>query len=211
MLAFFYSVFENILLVVSLSTDAFAACFSYGADNIKIPRGPLFVISGICSGMLGVSLLAGSVVSVFLPAGLTRWLCFVLLLCIGIFRLFDNLLKGYIRRHNRLRLRFSAFDLNFILTVYADAESADADGSKSISLKEAAALAAALSLDGLAVGFGAAVSGGNIFMPMLLSLVFTLVAVKGGCALGAQLRRALPFDLSYLSALLLVALAFLRL
>lgn len=207
---FLLHVLESILLVASLSTDAFAASIAYGAGKIRVPAGSVLVISAVCSAMLGASLLAGSFVSRFLPPGVTRWLCFGLLLAIGLLRLCDNFLKNQIRRRRRVDLHFSASQLHFVLTIYADAKAADLDGSQHLSVREAAALAVALSLDGLTVGFGAAVAGTGIWTPILASLLLTALAVKGGCALGARLSR-LPFDLSYLSGLLLIVLAVLRL
>lgn len=203
-------ILESVVLVVSLSTDAFAASIAYGAGKIRVPAGSVAVISGVCSAMLGAALLAGTFAAQFLPAGLTRWLCFGLLFTIGLLRLCDNFLKNLIRRRHQVSLHFSASQLHFVLSIYADAQAADQDGSQHLSAKEAAALAVALSLDGLTVGFGAAMNGTGVLIPIAVSLVLTALAVQGGCALGARLSR-LPFDLSYLSGLLLIGLAFLRL
>lgn len=204
-------ILQWLVLVASLSTDAFAASLSCGGGGIAIPPRSVAVISGVCSGMLALSMLAGQAVSGLIPTRTAQLLCFWLLLGIGVMRLFDNYLKTYIRRNRRLRLHFSAFDLNFILTVYADADQADVDRSKVLSPREAGVLAAALSLDGLAVGFGAAFSGVGPWGPCLVSLCLTALAVHTGQDLGRRLRGVLPFDLSSLSAVLLIALAFLRL
>ena len=66
------------------------------------------------------------------------------------------------------------FDLNFVLTVYADAEKADADQSKTLSAGEALTLALALSVDGFAAGFGWGLTHINYIELILLSLVSNL-------------------------------------
>lgn len=101
--------------------------------------------------------------------------------------------------------------LNFILHVYADPPAADIDASCTLSVREAFTLALALSIDGLAVGFGTALSSISMMPVMLLSLSLGLLAVKSGAMLGNHLSRALPFDLSWVSGALLIFLAFLRL
>lgn len=210
-LPFLYRIFESVILVISLSTDAFAASLAYGTGKIKIPTASVVAISFVCSGMLALSMLAGSLVSNLVSPQLTRWFCFAMLLTIGMVRLFDQYIKNHIRKKSQINLNFSAHNLNFFLTIYADAETADIDCSKTLSVKEATALAVALSLDGLAVGFGAAISGAGILLPVIISLTLTFIAVKVGCTLGERLKTLLPFDLSYLSSLLLILLAFLRL
>ena len=209
-MAVFLHILESIVLVSSLSTDAFAASLAYGANKIRIPAASAAAISLICSGMLTVSMLAGNFLTGFIPKYFTRWLCFFILLALGLTRLFDNCIKSYIRKHNRIRLNFAANDLQFILTVYADAERADADNSKVLSVKEASALAVALSFDGLAVGMGAAVSGVGFLLPAVISLLLTFLAVEAGWGIGRRLPKLIPFDLSYLSAILLILLALSR-
>ncbi len=209
--SFLFYLVESIILVISVSTDAFAAGLAYGASKIKIPNSSSAVISFICSGMLLVSMLAGGIVNNFIPPEITRNLCFFILFAMGLAKLFDNCIKSYIRKHSRIYLNFATSDLKFVLTVYADVECADSDNSKVLSIKEAAALAAALSLDSLAVGMGAAISGIEFILPVIISLIFTFTAVKTGCKPGKRLPHLLPFDVSNISAILLIILAITRL
>lgn len=202
---------QSVVFVISLSTDAFAASIAYGAGGIRVPWRSAGIISAVCSTALAAALGVGSVLQRFFSPDALRWVCFVLLCGMGLLRLFDSALKNYIRRHQKLRLRFAANHLHFIFTVYADAETADADRSKVLSPAEAATLALALSLDSLAVGVGAALSGIGVLLPTVVSVVLTLGAVPLGCTLGERLQRALRFDLSYVSALLLIVLALARL
>lgn len=208
---FWNCLFHSIVFVVSLSTDAFAASTAYGAGGIRIPWRSAVVISLICSGMLAAAITVGSLLQEFIPSDLVRWVCFFLLFSIGFSRLFDSALKEYIRRHENVHVKFVASNLNFILTIYADSEIADADHSKDLSSKEAAALALALSLDGLVVGIGAALTGIGVITPTVVSLLLTMSAILLGRLLGKRLKSVLPFDLSIISALLLILIAIIRL
>lgn len=209
----FYAALEALLLVVALSLDAFVASFAYGAQRIRIPYSSAAIISVICTAMLAVSLLAGSLLRPFLPQSLTKGLCFAILFLLGLVKLCDSTIKTLIRKHKRMhrQVSFSLFSLKFILDVYADPEKADRDGSRELSPAEAASLAVALSLDGLAVGFGAALMKVNFLMVMLFSLAVGMLAVRLGGKIGNRAAQKLPFDLSWLSGALLIVLAILKL
>ncbi len=209
----FYAALEALLLVVALSLDAFVASFAYGAQRIRIPYSSAAIISVICTAMLAVSLLAGSLLRPFLPQSLTKGLCFAILFLLGLVKLCDSTIKTLIRKHKRMhrQVSFSLFSLKFILDVYADPEKADRDGSRELSPAEAASLAVALSLDGLAVGFGAALMQVNFLMVMVFSLAVGMLAVRLGGKIGNRAAQKLPFDLSWLSGALLIVLAILKL
>ena len=208
-----YPALEALLLVVALSLDAFIASFAYGAQRIKIPFSSVIIISIICTAMLGVSLLLGALLRPHLPQMATKVLCFAILFLLGVTKLCDSAIKTLIRRHKKIhkKLSFSLFRLKFILDVYADPEKADRDGSRVLSPAEAASLAVALSLDGLAVGFGAALMKVNFLLVMLLSLVIGMLAVRLGGRIGNKAAQKLPFDLSWISGALLIMLAVLKL
>ena len=203
---------EAALLVFALSLDAFAASFAYGTDRIQIPVSSMLVINGISTGILAISLFLGSLLKNVLPVRLTGALCFAILLILGTEKLCDSAIKAYIRsgRQVQNKVSFSFLNLNFILRVYADPKKADVDASKTLSPAEAASLAVALSLDGLAVGLGAAMHAINGIQVLVLSLAIGAAAVMGGSILGNRLSRKSSVNLSWLSGILLIALAFLK-
>lgn len=208
-----FAILEPLVLVTALSVDAFVASFAYGTNQIKIPFRSVAVISGICSAILGVSLFLGSLVRPFMPEHLAGVLCFSILFLLGIAKLCDSAIKSLIRRSQGIhkKISFSAMHLRFILDVYANPENADSDCSKSLSAVEAAPLAIALSLDGLAVGFGAALSEAAPLRAVLFSLVANVIAVCAGSLTGNKVAEKIPLDLSWVSGLLLIVLAFLKL
>ena len=116
-----------------------------------------------------------------------------------------------IRKNIDKEITFSALNLKFILRVYADPETADRDLSRVLSPAEALPLAIALSLDSIAVGFGAALTDTDLVRTLFLALLFNALAVRLGCILGNKIAEKVSFNLSWLSGLLLIILAVMKL
>ena len=202
------------LIAMSVSIDAFAAAFAYGCKKIKIPVLSIFIINLICTGTIGLSYLFGSSLLQFIPGWLAVSLSFAILFILGIIKLFDSITKSFIRRHTQFnkQINLSVFNFKLILRLYADPESADVDVSKSISAREAAVLALSLSLDGFAVGFGAAMFGANGTGFGFALIVFTVMtgfaALLLGGLLGHMAANKLRFNISWLAGAVLIGLAF---
>lgn len=207
------SFFEALILALALSVDAFLACFAYGSQKIKIPASSVCTISLACSSILLLTQFLGSrAAAYFSPALLTR-ICFVMLVALGLFRIFDSSLKNWIRKTDDQngKVQFTAFNLKFILTIYADPQLADIDQSRVLSVREALFLSFALSLDGVAAGLGTGLVGTSLPLSFGLFFPLTICAIVFGCRLGNHLARRLPFDISWLSGVLLILLAVLNL
>jgi len=208
-----FTIFEAITIAIALSTDAFIASFAYGSNKIKIPFSSMQVISLICTGILGISLLLGTFLKPYLPVNLLKIASFLILFILGIIKLMDNLIKSIINKHTIIdkQIKFSLLNINFILNIYADPKEADFDESKTLSPREAFSLAIALSLDSLAAGFGVALGNVNVFAIVICSFIFSMLSIKSGAFIGNKISDKVPFQLSWLSGILLIFLAFLRL
>ena len=204
---------EAAVLALSLSLDAFTAAFAYGCKKIKIPLLSALIINLICTGVTGLSFLFGAVLAQFVPGGIAIGLSFSILLLIGITKLLDSITKSIIRKHTNLskEINLSLFNFKFILRLYADPEAADVDVSESISTREAAILAVSLSLDGFAVGFGAALLGFNVWAVILFSLVTNGLAIWLGSGIGNKAAYSLRFNISWLAGAVLIGLAVMQL
>lgn len=204
---------ESLLLVIILSLDAFVASFAYGTDKIKIPFSSVIVINLICSGILAIALFLGSIIKPFMPEHLTTVICFILLMGLGVVRFSATSIKGFLRKcdNHTKNLEFKFFDIHFLLRVYADSTEADKDHSRVLSPIEAASLAFALSLDGLALGFGTGLTEVSYIQVIIFSLISTMIAVLLGCFIGNKVAEKLNLDLSWLSGLLLIFLALMKL
>ena len=179
---------------------------------MKIPLISTLVIGLLSGGLLGLSLFLGTQAGSVIPHGLAGALSFGILFGLGTLRVFDSWLKNWIRRRgDRGQINFSAFRLNFILQVYADPQTADADGSQSLSPGEALSLGIALSLDSLAAGLGAGLTRANPLLGAAIVAVLTIIAIGIGGKLGGKLAGVLTRDISWLSGGLLILLAVLQL
>lgn len=201
-----------LLLTAALSFDALAAGFLYGADRVRIPLPSLAIISGLSSVILTAFLLFGSLFQTVLSEKTASLLCFFILFCLGLAKLFDGSLKALCRRFagREGKLRLTLPHVTFLLTVYADPEAANGPDYSILSPKEAVSLGIVLALDSAAAGFGAGLSELPLFAAFFFSFLFTAAALGGGSALGGKLSGHSSFDFSWLSGLLLIGLAFLK-
>ena len=204
-----FALLQAALLAMSLSIDAFAASFAYGCKKIKIPMLSVHIINLICAAITGFSVLFGSVLLQYIPGEAALWLSFSILFLIGITKLFDSITKSIIRKNADINkeVKLSVFNFKLLLRLYADPESADADVSKSISPREATVLAVSLSLDGIAVGFGAAMLGINGLAVIFFSLITGFAALLSGSRLGNKAADKLRCNISWLAGVVLIGLA----
>lgn len=203
---------QAFVLALTLSADGFIVSVSYGCQKIKIPFSSAMVINVVCSAILGVSLLLGSVVRPYLSPNASTMISFTILFVMGFIRLLDDITKSIIRKNSNLskKIHFSMFNLKFILSVYADPEKVDVDRSQSISHLEACSLAIALSFDGIAVGFGAALGEVNGFALIFASLLTNAAALMLGAAIGNRVSEKSQNNISWISGLTLMILAILK-
>jgi len=200
-------------IAFSVSLDAFAAAFAYGCKKIEIPLLSALIINIICTATVGLSFMFGSAVAHFIPGWVAVGLSFSILFVIGIAKLLDSITKAIIRKHAGIskEIKLSLFNFKFILGLYADPETADVDASKSISSKEAAVLAVSLSLDGFAVGFGAALLDFSVVAIVLFSLLANGLSLWLGGLFGNKAAKSLRFNISWLAGVILICLALIQL
>jgi len=208
-----FAILSAAAIAVSISIDAFAVSFAYGCKKIKIPMSAALLISCICTAIIGVSFLFGTLLQQHIPYGMAAAISFAILFMIGLLKLFDSITKSLIRRHVHFdkEVKLSVFNLKLAMRLYADPEAADEDKSKSLCAKEAAVLAISLSLDGLAVGLSAALIGINPLILLTLTLITGYCALLFGGWLGNKAAGKLPFNISWLAGVMLIGLAFAQL
>lgn len=198
------------LLIIALSIDVFLACVACGTEKIKIDNKTALCISGICSGVLFLSLTAGSLLDGVIKENYTELLCFLGLFLVGVFKLSEYGIKIYIKKHKFLckRVKITFSQLNFILSIYNNPVMADKDHSSVMSVAEGIFFALAMSMDGLFGGLGAAFLGINVWLTTLLNFIIGFAAVRIGSAAGRNAVRKREMDLSWVGGILFVILAF---
>lgn len=207
-----FGIIEAAILAASLSADSLAAGFAYGSKGIRIPAASLWVVNLVCCGVVAGAMLLGHVVRPVVSAETAAGVGFAVLFVMGLVKLLDGAVKNSIKRavHNR-EFDFSAFDIRLVLHIYANPEAADADTSACLSPGEAVALAVALSLDGMAVGFAAVLAGVNPWALLGWSFVLNAAGLVFGQRIGRVFSRKLPFNISWAGGVVLILLAFWRL
>lgn len=200
---------ESILLVTALSIDAFVASVAYGTNKIKIPFFSVITINLVCTSLLGVSLYLGYAVREFVPGNLMGLIGVMILLILGVYQLFEGVAKNLIHKYleQAKKVNFQLFNFKFVLEVYVDETKADFDCSRRLNTREAFALAVALSIDGLAAGFGTALGNVNYVQILLGSLIFHMMAVWLGVWVGGHLAEKSKINMSWVSGSILILLA----
>lgn len=204
---------EAVLLVTALSVDAFVASVAYGTNKIKIPFHSAITINFVCTLLLGISLYFGSIVREIVPGNFVGLMGVIILLGLGVYQLFEGVAKNLIKKYlqSDKKIRFKLFDLRFALEIYVDKTKADFDQSRRLNAKEAFALGVALSVDGLAAGFGSGLGNINYSQILLFSLIFHMAAVWLGVWIGGKFAKKIKMDMSWVSGMILISLALLRL
>lgn len=204
---------EAFVMVIALSIDAFVASFAYGTSKIILPLSSIMVINATSSVILTLFLLLGQIISPYIPSNLASIVCFCLLFILGIVKLFDSWVKILIKKlqMDSKNVQFALSGITFVLTLYAEPELANIDNGNDLSPGEAFSLGMALSLDSAAVGFGAGVAPSNILFITILSFLIGTSVVYLGKYLGEKLAQKSPLNLSWLSGVLLLILAFMKL
>ncbi|MCM1380816.1 MAG: hypothetical protein NC192_02680 [Muribaculaceae bacterium] len=195
------------LLTIAVCTDSFAVSAGVGGAGIKVPFRSAVTISFTGAFFLTLSAALSEVLKRCIDSRVFGVLSFGLLLGLGIINLFQNFFKEIILKSPRLN---GDKKLPAKLTkLFFDGTAADADNSKSISVKEALVLSAALSADSVVTG----ISSGSLVLnlPLLSARCFLtgIPAVLLGTLLGKKLHSALKTDLGWLSGAVLIVLAFL--
>ncbi|MBU5591539.1 sporulation membrane protein YtaF [Clostridium sp. MSJ-4] len=204
---------EALLLAASCSLDAFVASIAYGTNKVKIPFISIQIINLVCSSILAISLFFGSIVKKFLPGNISTIISFIALMLLGGRYIIQSIIKSYVEKNKNSdkSIKFKLYDLRFVLNIYVSEGKEDSNSLKSVKSKEAFYLAVALSLDSLAVGFASALGSINYKQVVLFSLITDAVAVWAGLFLGRKFVEKTKLNLSWLSGLILIGLAFLKL
>lgn len=202
-----------ILLVLALCTDSFVASIAYGANRVHISWEKILGVNLICSGLLGFALFLGGAVHGLFPEDFARVVGFTCLLLLGVVKLLDYMIKKYINSHVNVHkaLSFSVAGLSVIVSIYGNPLKADWDHSKSLSWKETAVFSLAMSIDSLAAGALSGLLEMPVVLPALVSLVLGTGVMYTGVFLGNKLAAKKDWDLTWVSGILFILLAFLKL
>lgn len=200
----------SFMLVVALSLDSFLASLAYGAQKIHIPIRSTILIAGIGTAFLGISLYTAGLIQNVLQPQYCVILSFTIFFLMGLSALFQGTIKQFLKHCNSRKVSFRYSGFAFVLDVYIDETKADIDHSKELSMKEAAYLAIALSIDSIVSGFAFGVQVDARVMVLLISFTVGFFAVFLGSYIGGHVAALANCNLSWISGILFLLLAFMR-
>lgn len=190
------SVYFFLLLVVVLSTDAFAAGLSYGVEKVRVPFLSLSIIALLSGGMLTASLFAGNLLLSLIPDGLTKGISFLVLFLLSVYKFYDAFASGKQKKAN--------------LTTGTLSQKINKEDKSVLSGKEAALLAFALSVDNISAGLCTGTVSLSPATLLLLTTIIHFLALKLGLFTGHLLALKSSGSFAWLGAVILMILAFVR-
>lgn len=195
------------LLALAVCTDTFFAAMSCSMSGITIPRRCAALVSLVGTAFLAASLFSGELLTGLLPPQICRMGGCILLCLMGGIQLCKGLLHTLLEKRESMCLHCKGIGL--VIRIYLDETSADADGSKKLSMGEAAAFAAALSLDSLVSGLGAGIPAHLIVPCLALTLLLGFAVILTGAYVGRRCQK--ESRLTWIGGCLLLLLGLSRL
>lgn len=205
-----YAFSSLLLFLTAVSLDSLTAGFSYGTKKVRIELLSLVLLSCVPSVFITAASSAASLIGLFFPTGILPLLSFVILFLIGSAKLLESLLRHLAKKRPGLigNRGYQIKQMHIIFTVYLSPEEANQTDLQVLSAKEAWLLSLALSLDSVLAGMAFTTSAIAPLTLLSTAIFFHLLLFLAGYALGRLLSHILRIDLSWLSGLCLLLLAF---
>lgn len=198
--------FQACLLAVAVCMDTFFGAVSCSMSGIAIPKRCALLISIVGTAFLGISVSFAQLLSNILPEIVFQYAGFVILLLLGSSQLMKKIVMALFQK---CRPHWNWKALGLVIDICFDETLADTDGSKTLSMREAIAYSAALSIDSLASGLGAGIEKAWIPLCLSLTLLLGFLLTIIGCQIGLSCHEKI--NLSWLGGVMLLILAFCRL
>lgn len=175
-----------ILFALAVSIDGLGVGFAYGLRRLAIPAASLVLIGLSSATAIAVAMVCGKTVGSIINPAMGLKAGAVLMIGVGCFAVWQN---RPTKKEAAMPFTQNKKGLPSIVKetvkVFKERTSADLDSSGKINCYEAVILGLALSLDGFAVGLGAALSGFDIIKTPILAGLIQVLCLKAGLLLGA--------------------------
>lgn len=199
---YFISIF---LLCLAPNLDNMAIGLAYGVRKINVPLKSNFAIA-LFSGLATlISSFAGSFLTNYIPVFTGKIIGGSIVCIIGILTIISCLYAGQKMKQSSSSKNSYQY-LDNLRAVIDDPGIADKDFSGDISLKESILLGIALAVNCLGTGFGAGMTGINVFVLSGAVVVFSLITISLGAFIGRHYAAGLLGNkATVVSGLLLLA------
>lgn len=183
------------ILLTIFSFDSLLVSISYSIKKISISFKSILLISSISSISLLISLIIGSEIKNILNPLMGNIMCFIFLLLLGLYNIFQDKIKIILSKNNKQ-----------IIKIYLDETNADLDNSKSLNFKESIFLSIVLSLDSLIGGISIGFMNYSIIHIVILSLVLNIIFIFIGNNIGKKIGNLINFNSNYITGIILIIL-----
>ncbi len=173
-----------IVFALAISIDGFAVGLAYGVGRMIIPWYSLAVVCFTSALAILLSMSVGRLVGGFLSPEMGDRVGALIMVGVGCWLLLEAVVRKASKEAGVPLLCLHIRPLGIVIQILREPSTADRDGSGTISLSEAFALGAALAMDALGAGFGAAIAGFTLWHIPLFVGLFKLVLVSLGLRFG---------------------------
>ncbi|MBZ9633566.1 sporulation membrane protein YtaF [Clostridium sp. FP1] len=180
------SILSIFLFAISSSSDNLIVGLSYGAKKVRINFMNNFIISFISGIGTFLAMLFGRVLLQLIPLKCSNIIGSGILILLGIYLLINWLRKDIDIKKNTEKVNDDISEFQRYENTLINPEIIDTNNSKTIDFKEAIILGIVLCLNNIGLGIGASITGLNIFMTSISSLIFSLAFIPIGYYIGEK-------------------------
>jgi len=176
-----------IIFAICSSSDNLIIGLRYGSKKIKINFFNNFVVSFISGIGTFLAMLFGKLLIQLIPLIYTNIIGSSILILLGLYLLITFLKTGFNDNSNLEQVNQDISDLCRYETTLRSPEIIDSNHSKTIEFKESIILGILLCLNNIGFGIGASITGLNIYITSIFSLIFSLVFIPLGYYIGENI------------------------
>jgi putative sporulation protein YtaF len=205
------TVLAGIILAIAVSIDGLSVGIIYGMKNIKIPWLSQIIIVLTTSCAFVTAMIFGNAVISFIHPTIAKYMGAILLFLLGLWSLLEASSRDSSKKSKETIAIFCIKPLGLVVKILREPTVADTDISGMIDIKEALLLGAALALDALGAGLGAAAAGYGIIRTTFFVSITSLLFLEVGLHIGRKKPVLLnEKSTKYLPGFLLLALAIIK-
>lgn len=196
-----------IIFAISSSSDNLIVGLRYGSKKIKMNFFNTFVVSFISGMGTFLAMLFGKLLIQLIPLIYTNIIGSSILILLGLYLLIISLKKGFDDNSNLEEVNQNISDFYRYEATLRSPEIIDANHSKTIEFKESIMLGFLLCLNNIGFGIGASITGLNICITSIFSLIFSLAFISLGYYIGEKIfSNNLSKYSEVISAFIIIAL-----
>jgi putative sporulation protein YtaF len=195
-----------IVFAVASSSDGFVVGFSYGIKKVRINFFSNFVISIMAGLSTFIIMLLGKSILPIIPVKYANLLGSGILILLGFYLLFAAVKEYLVSIDYKNKLSYTKTGLDGYKNILKTPEIIDTNNNKNIEFKESIVLGFILCLNNIGLGIGASISGLDIYITSICSIVFSFLFIPLGYTIGKKILTKNLTDYSEMFSALIIIL-----